>query len=86
MPGRRKENRGSVMPAYKQSVPRFAQPSIADVTCLHCERVTRHEHWCLTQNADVRYAFQAAIYPHLLTLQDSLILHALGVTWLGTES
>jgi len=69
------------MPAYKQPVSRHQQKSIEDAACLHCEGVTRHKHWCLTQNAEVRYALQAAVYPQLLTLQDSLILHALGVSW-----
>ena len=35
----------------------------------------------ITQSADVRYAFQVALYPNHLTLHDHLILHALGVSW-----
>jgi hypothetical protein len=73
------------MPVYRQPVSRHNQQSVEDAACLHCERVTRHEHWCLTQSADVRYAFQVAVYPNLLTLQDSLILHALGVSWDGKK-
>jgi hypothetical protein len=69
------------MPVHKQAVLRHEQQSVEDAACLHCERVTRHEHWCITQNAEVRYAFQVAAYPQMLTLQDSLILHALGVAW-----
>jgi hypothetical protein len=69
------------MPMSRQSVAQHENPYSADSACAHCEGVTHHESWCLTQSADVRYAFQVALYPQLLTLQDHLILHALGVAW-----
>ena len=65
----------------KQPVWRYDNQYSADLACKHCKGVIRHEPWCLTQNADVRYAFQVAFYPNHLTLQDHLILHALGVAW-----
>ena len=68
------------MPVYKQTVSHHEQQSVEDVACLHCERVTRHEHRCITQNAKVLDAFQVSVYPHLLTLQESPILCALGVS------
>ena len=53
----------------------------ADSACLHCEGVIRHESWCLEQNANVHYAYQAVSEPDWLSLGDQLILHALGVAW-----
>jgi len=73
------------MPTSKQPVLHHENQYNADSSCAHCEGVIRHERWCLTQNADVRYAFQVALYPKHLTLQDSLILHALGVSWNGDK-
>ncbi len=49
--------------------------------CGHCAGVTRHEPWCITCNAVVRYAYEAVSRATLLTLEDELILHALGVEW-----
>jgi len=70
------------MSTYQQVTPRHEKKVVAaEERCIHCERVSDHEHWCITQNPDVRYAFTVAVYPNLLTLQDSLMLHALGVTW-----
>jgi hypothetical protein len=51
--------------------------------CAHCEGVIRHEHWCITQNASVQYAYQALSDPGQLSPGDHLILHALGATWTG---
>jgi hypothetical protein len=73
------------MPTSKQSVLHHENQYSADSACAHCEGVIRHEPWCVTQSADVRYAFQVALYPKCLTLQDSLILHALGVAWNGDK-
>jgi hypothetical protein len=42
-------------------------------------------HGVRQQSASVRYAFQVASQPSQLTLQDSLILHALGVAWNGKK-
>ncbi len=49
--------------------------------CEHCQGVIRHESWCIMQNPRVLYAYQAILDPTQLTLQDRLILHALGVAW-----
>jgi hypothetical protein len=49
--------------------------------CEHCSGVIRHEPWCVTRNQAVSYAYEAIIDPGKLTLEDELILHALGVTW-----
>ena len=69
------------MPIPKQSVAHHENRYSAESACAHCEGITHHELWCLTQNADVRYAFQVVFSPSHLTLQDHLILHALGVAW-----
>lgn len=53
----------------------------AESTCLHCEGVLRHEKWCITRDALVRYAFAAVLDAGKLTLRDQLVLHALGVSW-----
>ena len=60
-----------------------ALPISADSACSHCSGVVCHEPWCSTKNSNVRYAFQAVLYPDCLTIQDGLILHALGVAWGG---
>ncbi len=49
--------------------------------CGHCACATRHEPWCITRNALVRYAYEIVSRATLLTLEDELILHALGVEW-----
>jgi hypothetical protein len=51
--------------------------------CEHCSGVVRHEPWCITRNADVAYAYAVIVDPTHLTVQDQLILHALGATWTG---
>jgi len=48
------------MPIPKQTVLRHEGQYRAASACAHCEGIVRHEPWCLTQNADVRYAFQVA--------------------------
>ena len=55
----------------------------ADASCFHCGGCILHEAWCSTQNINVRYAFQIAAHLEVLSVQDSLILHALGVKWDG---
>ena len=52
-----------------------------DSACEHCGGIIRHEPWCVSQNPAVAYAFGAALGTAKLTLQDQLILHALGVAW-----
>ncbi len=85
-PIRAKESR--TMPVPKQPVPKqnawhHENQYTADSACSHCSGVVSHEPWCSTQNSNVRYAFQAVIYSDCLTVQDTLILHALGVAWEG---
>jgi hypothetical protein len=53
----------------------------ADSACVSCDGVIRHETWCVTQSANVHYAFQAVLDPEQLSLGDELILHGLGVRW-----
>jgi hypothetical protein len=55
----------------------------ADSACEHCGGVVRHETWCISGNSRVHEAYQAVLDPSALSLQDELILHALGVTWNG---
>ena len=76
------------MPVPKQPVPKqnvwhHENQYTADSACSHCSGVVSHEPWCSTKNSNVRYAFQAVLYPNGLTIQDGLILHALGVAWEG---
>lgn len=51
------------------------------LSCDHCAGVIAHEPWCITCNTVVRYAYEAVSRGSLLTLEDELILHALGVEW-----
>jgi hypothetical protein len=53
----------------------------AQSACEHCGGVIRHESWCITMDPVVYYAYEIVIDPTRLTLADSLILHALGVSW-----
>jgi hypothetical protein len=55
----------------------------ADSVCGHCDGIICHEPWCITQNASVQYAYQAASAAGRLSQADHLILHALGVVWAG---
>lgn len=58
-----------------------SNPYNAEATCPHCGGVVRHEKWCVTRDALVRYAYSITSDPEKLTLCDRLILHALGVSW-----
>jgi hypothetical protein len=69
------------MPTQNQLPWSHSNQYSADSACAHCEGVIRHESWCPAQNANVLYAYQAVSEPHLLSLGDQLILHALGVAW-----
>jgi hypothetical protein len=53
----------------------------ADAACEHCGGVVRHREWCITCNSAVAYAYQAVLDAATLTIEDQLILHALGVAW-----
>jgi len=65
----------------EQSTWHHSNRYTADAARPHCVGLVGHEPWCVTQNADVRYAFEVAFYPDRLTVLDVLILHALGVSW-----
>ena len=52
----------------------------AESACGHCGGIIRHERWCMRRNPAVSYAY-AAVRNAKLTLEDELILHALGVAW-----
>jgi hypothetical protein len=73
--------REEVMSIPEQIYWQQANHQTADLGCPHCCGVSSHESWCSTQNLNVRYAFQVISCPDCLTHHDSLILHALGVTW-----
>lgn len=49
--------------------------------CEHCGGVIRHESWCAACNPAVAYAYEAVNDAGKLTLEDQLILHALGAAW-----
>lgn len=51
----------NAMPIPKQPVWHCENQYSADSACAHCEGVIRHEPWCITQNADVRYAFHSGL-------------------------
>ena len=53
----------------------------AAVACEYCQASPAHEPWCITQNIRVLEAWQPVLDPSKLSLQDVLILHALGVVW-----
>jgi hypothetical protein len=69
------------MPIHDQYPLHHSNQYSADSACAHCEGVIRHEPWCVTQSATVQYAFRTLSDPHLLSLEDELILHSLGVIW-----
>ncbi|HEV2469214.1 MAG TPA: hypothetical protein VGS78_08465 [Candidatus Sulfotelmatobacter sp.] len=49
--------------------------------CEHCQGTTEHEPWCITRDPNVLYAYRIVAEPEMLTLEDTLILHSLGVRW-----
>ncbi len=69
------------MPATETKKWYHSNQYTAQSQCEHCSGVVRHEEWCVTQNATVAYAYLVAAGAAPLSDQDSLILHALGVTW-----
>src|ERR1700675_4565690 len=58
----------------------------AQTACEHCYGVTRHEPWCSLLNSFVRYAFRIVSEPTIITIGDTLILHALGVKWVQPDA
>ena len=66
----------------------MARPSKIDLPaneCEHCDGIIRHEPWCILTNKNIRYAYAIATNPAKLTAQDTLILHALGVSYRQVE-
>jgi hypothetical protein len=59
----------------------FSNRYCPDSACAHCDGILRHEPWCATLNVNVYYAHRAALFPDHLSLEDRIILHALGVAW-----
>jgi len=55
----------------------------AEAACEHCHGVVRHESWCITLDKNVYYAYEIVLDPSKLTEGDAIILHSLGVTWMG---
>jgi hypothetical protein len=74
------------MRPYEQSRWYHCNRYSADSACEYCGGVIRHEPWCVRRNRAVSYAYAAARNATELTLEDQLILHALGVTWTADES
>ncbi len=73
------------MITQQTAVWRHSNRYSADTACEHCEGVVRHEEWCVTQSANVLYAYEAVLDADKLTEGDRLILHALGVKWVGKK-
>lgn len=69
------------MTIHNQSSLHHCNRYSAASACAHCEGIISHESWCVTQNANVHYAHQAALFPNQLCLEDRIILHAWGVAW-----
>jgi hypothetical protein len=51
------------------------------VACRVCDGLVRHAYWCPKSNPVVGYAYGVVEDAGLLTFEDQLILHALGVAW-----
>lgn len=71
------------MPTSNVTTWRHSNKYNAAAACEHCGGVVRHEPWCITRSATVLYAYEAVLDGERLTVQDQLILHALGVSWTG---
>jgi hypothetical protein len=57
----------------------------ADLECEHCHGIVRHQPWCITRNAVVQNAYECVLDESKLSIQDRMILHALGVAWKTTK-
>ncbi|HTZ83829.1 MAG TPA: hypothetical protein VMB66_11585 [Candidatus Acidoferrales bacterium] len=53
--------------------------------CEHCHAAGEHEPWCITRDPNVLYAYRIVAEPKMLSLEDTLILHSLGVQWSVTQ-
>jgi hypothetical protein len=76
----------NLMSTRQQTEPTRSNQYSAGPVCDYCAGVTRHEKWCVTCNAIVRYAYGAIAEGGRLTLGDELSLHALGVEWSSKAS
>src|ERR1700757_1098313 len=54
----------------------------ADTACGHCAGGVRHESWGPACKQGVAYAYEAVDDAARLTVEDGLILHALGAAWI----
>lgn len=54
----------------------------AEAACQGCGGIVRHAYWCPTCNLLVAYAYEVLRDSGKLTVEDQLILHALGVAWI----
>lgn len=54
----------------------------AESACPDCGGVVRHAYWCPACNPAVAYAFEIVRNTSRVSLEDRLILHALGVSWI----
>jgi hypothetical protein len=75
---------------FGEAVVMFANPAAswyhsnrysASSACEHCGGIVRHEHWCVTVDPAVQYAYEVVLDAEKLSLVDRLTLHALGVAW-----
>lgn len=69
------------MPATSARTWYHSNQYTAESACEHCQGIIRHEPWCITLNPRIVYAYQAVLDASHLSLEDQLVLHALGVTW-----
>lgn len=67
--------------AKLEAVWRHSNQYSAEAACEHCEGIVRHTDWCITQNANVIYAFGASVDAAIMLEADHIILHGMGVTW-----
>jgi hypothetical protein len=71
--------------AKLEAVWKHSNKYSAESACEHCEGIVRHEVWCVTQNANVIYAFGASVDPAIMIEADHIILHGMGVAWNAYE-
>ena len=53
--------------------------------CEFCEGIVRCEDWCISRSEEVRYAYVLILYPWRMSTGDEIRLHAMGVTYGGTD-
>lgn len=51
--------------------------------CEHCEGIIRHEHWCITHNSHVIYAYAVVADSQVLNYTDLQFLRGMGIIWQG---